>query len=142
HNTILYVRYITDFILIAQYKVHTSGTIQSMKDYLEDFHKYKELFLQFRASNGVHYNFPKIYLISHFVDQIAEYGSLPQFLTDICKALHKPLKDGYWRSNYVNAVPQVIHTHEHTISPCTRRILPNRSQSFPIYPMKYELSFI
>ncbi|KAF8430817.1 hypothetical protein BGX38DRAFT_1078551, partial [Terfezia claveryi] len=93
------VTYITDFILIAQYKVHTPGTIQSMKDYLENFHIYKELFLWFRASNGVHYNFPKMHLISHFADQIAEYGSLPQFLTDICKALHKPLKDGYRWSN-------------------------------------------
>ncbi|KAF8415574.1 hypothetical protein BGX38DRAFT_1074797, partial [Terfezia claveryi] len=108
HKAILCVRYITDFILIAQYKVHTPGTIQSMKDYLEDFHKYKELFLRFRASNGAHYNFPKMHLILHFADQIAEYGSLPQFSTDICEALHKPLKDGYRRSNHVNAVPQVI----------------------------------
>ncbi|KAF8418454.1 hypothetical protein BGX38DRAFT_1109133, partial [Terfezia claveryi] len=110
-KAILCVRYITDFILITQYKVHTSGTIQSMKNYLEDFHKYKELFLRFRVSNGAHYNFPKMHLISHFVDQIAEYGSLPQFSTDICEVLHKPLKDGYRRSNHVNVVPQVIQTY-------------------------------
>ena len=29
----------TDFIPIAQYKVHDAGSIQSMKDYLADFHK-------------------------------------------------------------------------------------------------------
>ncbi|KAF8427654.1 hypothetical protein BGX38DRAFT_1278673 [Terfezia claveryi] len=52
HKAILCVRYITDFILIAQYKVHTPGTIQLMKDYLEDIHKYKELFLRFRASKS------------------------------------------------------------------------------------------
>ena len=47
HTAILCVRYITDFILLAQYKVHTSGSIQSMRDYLEDFPKYKEVFLRF-----------------------------------------------------------------------------------------------
>ena len=52
HTAILCVRYITDFILLAQYKVHTSGSIQSMRDYLEDFHKYKEVFLRFRAIKG------------------------------------------------------------------------------------------
>jgi len=47
------VRYITDSILIAQYQVHTPGTIQSMKVYLEDFHKQKEVFLRFRATKSV-----------------------------------------------------------------------------------------
>ena len=47
HKAILCIRYITDYIRIAQYQVHTPGTIQSMKDYLEDFHKHKEVFLRF-----------------------------------------------------------------------------------------------
>ena len=47
----LYMLYITDFILLAQYLVHTSGSIQCIRDYLEDFHKYKEVFLCFRATN-------------------------------------------------------------------------------------------
>ena len=32
NKAILCVRYITDYILIAQYQVHAPGTIQSMKD--------------------------------------------------------------------------------------------------------------
>ncbi|KAF8433169.1 hypothetical protein BGX38DRAFT_1102108, partial [Terfezia claveryi] len=110
-KAILCVRYLTDFILVAQYKVHTSGTIQSMRDCLEDFHKYKEVFLRFRATNGAHYNFPKMHLISHFADQIAKYESLPQYSTEICEASHKPLKDAYWQSNHVHAVPQIIHAY-------------------------------
>jgi len=51
-RAILCVRYITDFILVAQYKVHTPGTIQSMQDYLADFHEHKDVFLQFRASKS------------------------------------------------------------------------------------------
>ncbi|KAF8418320.1 hypothetical protein EV426DRAFT_679831 [Tirmania nivea] len=137
-----------------------------MKDYLEDFHKYKEVFLRFRATksskaaaklaskdlraehqrllasdelhmetpskrrklqqelqqeteqlvhdtltSGAHYNFPKMHLISHFVDQIAKYGSLPQYSTEICEASHKPLKDAYRRTNHINALPQILRTY-------------------------------
>ena len=53
HKAILCVRYITDYILIAQYQVHTPGTIQSMRDYLEDFHNHKDVFLRFRATKTV-----------------------------------------------------------------------------------------
>ncbi|KAF8415847.1 hypothetical protein EV426DRAFT_710010 [Tirmania nivea] len=48
-KAILCVRYITDFMLMAQYQTHTPGTIQSMKDYLSDFHEYKDVFLRFHA---------------------------------------------------------------------------------------------
>lgn len=168
HKAILCVRYLTDFVRIAQYKVHTPGSIQSMNDYLADFHKYKEVFLRFRApkavkravrvatrdlrstqkveaseastskrrklteefrieqeemandllTEGAHYNFPKMHLISHFADQIFRYGSLPQYSTDICEALHKPLKDGYRRSNHINVLPQIVnaYTRAHTFA--------------------------
>ncbi|KAF8433158.1 hypothetical protein BGX38DRAFT_1071156, partial [Terfezia claveryi] len=109
-KAILCIRYLTDFILIAQYKVYTPGTIQSMRDYLKDFHKHKEVFLRFRATNA-YYNFPKMNLISHFVEQIAKYGSLPQYSTEICEASHKPLKDAYRRSNHINALPQILRSY-------------------------------
>ena len=44
---ILDVRYISYFILIAQYQLHTPGTIHSMQDYRADFHKHKDVFLRF-----------------------------------------------------------------------------------------------
>jgi len=53
HKAILCVRYITDYILISQYPLHSPRTIQSMKDYLEDFHKHKEVCLRFRATKSV-----------------------------------------------------------------------------------------
>jgi len=151
---------------MAQYQVHTPGTIESMKDYLRNFHTFKDIFLRFRASKAVkaavkeaskdlreehskllpsdssqsktsskhwkimqelqletqelvhdvltsraNYNFPKMYLISHFADQISKYGSLLQYSTEICEALHKPLEDAYRRSNHINAMPQIIRTY-------------------------------
>jgi len=53
HNAILCVRYLTDFILMAQYRVHIHGTIESMKDYFRDFHPDKDVFLRFRASKAM-----------------------------------------------------------------------------------------
>jgi len=166
HNAILCVWYLTDFILMAQYRVHTHGIIESIKDYLQDFHAYKDVFLRFRASKAVkaaakeasrdlreehsqlltsdkpqgkisskrrkltqelrleteelvhnflttraNYNFSKMHLISHFIDQISKYGSLPQYATKIYEASHKPFKDVYWRSNHLNAIPQIIRTY-------------------------------
>jgi len=35
------------------------------------------------------FNFPKIYLILHWAEQIFQYGSLPQFLMEICEISHK-----------------------------------------------------
>jgi len=151
---------------MAQYQVHTNGTIKSMKDYLQDFYAYKDVFLRFRASKVVkaaakeafrdlrkehsqllmsdkpqgktsskhrkltqelrleteelvhdflttrtNYNFSKMHLISHFTNQISKYGSLPQYSIEICEASHKPLKDVYRRSNYLNAIPQIIRTY-------------------------------
>ncbi|KAF8458604.1 hypothetical protein BGX38DRAFT_1082355, partial [Terfezia claveryi] len=124
HKAILCVRYLTDFILIAQYMVHIPGTIQSMRDYLQDFHKHKEVFLASKDLRWGHYNFPKMHLISHFADQIGKYGSLPQYSTEICKVSHKPLKDAYRRTNHINAVPQIIHayTRAHSFAMCKRNI--------------------
>ena len=161
-KAILCVRYLTDFIALAQYRVHTLGSIKSIQDYLSDFHKHKDVFLRFRAtkaaknsareaskdmrseqklaasdvthqskrrmlekefrveteevvndilSGGGHFNFPKMHLISHFADQINKYGTLTQYSTEICEALHKPLKDAYRRSNYIDTLPQIISTY-------------------------------
>ena len=55
NKAILCVRYITDYILISQYQVHTPRTIQSIRDYLEEFHKDKEVYLTFHAMKSVKY---------------------------------------------------------------------------------------
>ncbi|KAF8457357.1 hypothetical protein BDZ91DRAFT_645596, partial [Kalaharituber pfeilii] len=114
HQAILCIRYLTDFCLMAQYKVHTSSTIGYMNYYLQCFHRYKDIFLRYLKEileQKSHFNFPKIHLISHFSDQISKYGSLPQYSTEICESLHKQLKQAYRRSNKVDAMPQILQTY-------------------------------
>jgi hypothetical protein len=56
------------------------------------------------------FNFPKLHLLSHYGSQISNFGTLPQYSTEITEALHKPLKDAYRRSNRVDAVEQILDT--------------------------------
>ncbi|KAH8144500.1 uncharacterized protein LAJ45_11475 [Morchella importuna] len=43
------VRGLIDFHLMAQYGNHTMSTLNYMESYLQDFHKHKDIFLEFRA---------------------------------------------------------------------------------------------
>ena len=51
-KAILCVPYLLDFIALAQYRVHTLGSIKSIRDYLSDFHKDKDVFLCFRTTKA------------------------------------------------------------------------------------------
>lgn len=64
------------------------------------------------------FNFPKMHMLLHYVDQIKQYGSLPQYSTEICETLHKTFKDAYRRSNHVDSIPQIIqgYTREHNFA--------------------------
>lgn len=46
-------RALVDFHLMAQYRSHTTTTIGYMEAYLADFHRTKDVFLEFRASKKV-----------------------------------------------------------------------------------------
>ena len=52
-KAILCIRYLTDFMILAQYRVHTSASMQSLNDYLIDLHKQKDVFLWFRAPKSI-----------------------------------------------------------------------------------------
>jgi len=54
------------------------------------------------------FNYPKLYLLTHYAHQIECFGSLPQYSTEITEALHKPLKDAYRQSNRVDTTPQIL----------------------------------
>jgi hypothetical protein len=69
-------------------------------------------------TEGAHYNFPKIHLISHYAEQIPKFGALGQYSTDISEAMHKGFKDAYRRSNKVDSTSQIVttYTRDHTFA--------------------------
>ncbi|KAF8416671.1 hypothetical protein EV426DRAFT_711866 [Tirmania nivea] len=159
------VRALSDFCLIAQYRSHTAETIQYMTKYLQEFHKYRQVFGEFRASKADQnkakgaskdlaltqacqatissyfpttttqkaneasanrlerehlvtdmlgqstFNYPKLHLLTHYAEQIIQFGTLLQYSTEITESLYKPLKDAYKRSNKVDATIQILDTH-------------------------------
>jgi len=66
-----------------------------------------EVFIELDAN----FNFPKIHLMFHWVDQIHQYGALLQYATERHEHAHKTnLKDGRNASNHnLNYLPQVIN---------------------------------
>jgi hypothetical protein len=62
------------------------------------------------------FNFPKIHLMSHWVEQIRRYGALQQYSAERHEQAHKTnLKDDWNASNHnLNYLPQVI-TFQHRI---------------------------
>ena len=56
------------------------------------------------------FNFPKWHLLTHYGAEIHDFGTLPQYSTEITEALHKHLKDAYRRSNRVDATEPILNT--------------------------------
>jgi len=44
------VRALFDFNMMAQYRIHTPDTIAYMEDFLDQFHRMKDSFLEFRVT--------------------------------------------------------------------------------------------
>jgi len=47
------VRALVDFNMMAQYRSHTPDTIAYMEEYLDQFHRMKDIFLEFRVTKGI-----------------------------------------------------------------------------------------
>ena len=63
------------------------------------------------------FNFPKIHLMSHWAEQICQYGALQEYSAERHdQALKTNLKDGWNASNYnLNYLPQVITFQRHIL---------------------------
>jgi len=136
--------------MMAQYRSHTVETISYMEDYLDTFHKMKDIFLEFRVTKRIrakideqrrelrydrpktrehiapskrrrmrdaereeeterrmdlifcepHFNFIKMHLLSHFCDDIRQFGNIPMYSTELGELAHKTqIKPGWRQSN-------------------------------------------
>ena len=52
-----------------------------------------------------------MHIISHFSTEVHQYGLLLQFYTKVSETLHKPLKNAYCQTNYIDAMSQIIKIH-------------------------------
>ncbi|KAH8153126.1 uncharacterized protein LAJ45_02713 [Morchella importuna] len=120
------VRGLIDFHLMAQYGSHTTSRLNYMESYLKDFHKHKDIFLEFRAltessarfggdleeireiRERSQFNFIKLHVLTHYREHVERFGSIPQYFTDISELAHaRQIKEAYGASNKVDAATQI-----------------------------------
>jgi len=65
---------------------------------------------------AAYYNFLKMYVISHYAEQIPKFSTQKQYSMDISECIHKGFKEAYWQSKKLNATSQMIpnYTRDHT----------------------------
>jgi len=59
-----------------------------------------------------HFNFIKIHLLSHFCDDLPQFGNIPMYSTEIGELAHKmQIKEGWRQSNKNHAAGQIVHSY-------------------------------
>ena len=97
-------RAVLDFVMLTSYTLHDEQTLSYMTAALERLDKLKPVFEKSRSLNKNtgehHFNFPKLHVMSHYVDFIRLYGSAQSYDTSYSEAAHKTLvKDFFQRTN-------------------------------------------
>ena len=105
---IRFLKAVTDFILIASYHSHSDSTLGYLQDALNAISRGLPLFLDYRKSDDAS-GIPKLHAIYHYIECICEMGSSNNTDMEQTESAHQWLiKDGYWASNKVEYVPQIL----------------------------------
>ncbi|KAJ7064424.1 hypothetical protein B0H15DRAFT_807765 [Mycena belliarum] len=100
-------RSILDFIYLAQYSTHDDGTLASMTEALEVWHKNRDYFID--ASVREDFNIPKFHSLLHYVESIRYFGTTDNYNTEMFERLHIDFaKEGWCASNRRDEFPQMI----------------------------------
>ncbi|KZT31029.1 hypothetical protein SISSUDRAFT_961178, partial [Sistotremastrum suecicum HHB10207 ss-3] len=100
-------RGLLDFVYLAQYKSHSTETLQYLKDALTLFHENKEAFFESHGRDV--FNYPKLHALQHYVEAIQEYGTTDNYNTEITERLHIDfVKEPYEASNRKQIYDQII----------------------------------
>ena len=99
-------RALLDFLYLAQYPVHTSETLQLLRQSLHDFHANKSIFVELGIRED--FNLPKLHSLVHYVDSIELFGTTDNYNTEYTERLHIDLaKDAYRATNHHNEYAQM-----------------------------------
>ncbi len=97
-HVLMAVKSAVDFIFFVSLQSHTSESLTRLQQALDDFHKYKVIFVEKEVRD--HFNIPKIYFMQHYIALICLFGSANDFNTESPKHLHIDYaKDAYRASN-------------------------------------------
>ncbi|KDQ14713.1 hypothetical protein BOTBODRAFT_75848, partial [Botryobasidium botryosum FD-172 SS1] len=109
-------RALMDFIMLAQYPVHTDETLTAMDNALEIFHQHKQAFIDSGARDQDHFDLPKLHSLVHYTDSIRLLGTADGFNTESPEHLHIDIaKKAYARSgrvDYIKHMTRWLHQQE------------------------------
>ncbi|KAF8881119.1 hypothetical protein BD779DRAFT_1675607 [Infundibulicybe gibba] len=93
-------RAVVDFIFYSSLQSHTTKSLAALKQALDDFHKYKDIFIKLEARVPPHFNIPKIHSMEHYLALILQFGRADGFNTESPERLHIDYaKNAYRASN-------------------------------------------
>ncbi|KAF9787519.1 hypothetical protein BJ322DRAFT_1003262 [Thelephora terrestris] len=99
-------RALLDFLYLAQYPVHTSETLQLLRQSLRDFHANKHIFVELGIRED--FNLPKLHSLTHYVDSIELFRTTDNYNTEYTERLHIDLaKDAYRATNHRDEYAQM-----------------------------------
>ncbi|GJE91567.1 hypothetical protein PsYK624_077170 [Phanerochaete sordida] len=101
-------RAILDFLYIAQYRSHSTETLEYLQEALDEFHDNKNIFLELNARPGDNFDLPKLHSLQHYVDCIRRFGTTNGYNTESTERLHIDfVKHAYRGTNKKKALAQM-----------------------------------
>ena len=99
-------RALLDFLYLAQYPVHTTKTLQLLRQSLKNFHANKHIFVELGIRED--FNLPKLHSLAHYVESIELFGTTDNYNTEYTEHLHIDLaKDAYRATNHRDEYAQM-----------------------------------
>ena len=73
---------VINFIFYSSLQSHTTQSLNVLSQALDDFHTYKDVFIELEACQPGHLNIPKIHFMEHYLMLIKLFGSADGFNTE------------------------------------------------------------
>ncbi|KIP01057.1 hypothetical protein PHLGIDRAFT_53274, partial [Phlebiopsis gigantea 11061_1 CR5-6] len=99
-------RAMLDFLFLAQYPVHSTESLNLLKDALDRFHASKHIFIELGIRTD--FNLPKLHSLLHYIEKIPWLGTTDNFNTEYTERLHIDFaKNAYDATNHKDEFPQM-----------------------------------
>ncbi|KZT66413.1 hypothetical protein DAEQUDRAFT_813539 [Daedalea quercina L-15889] len=95
-----------DFLYMAQYSIHSTTTLDTLKQSLSEFHAKKDIFIELGACSN--FLIPKLHMMIHYARAIELYGTTDNYNTESTERLHIDFaKEAYRATNHKDEFPQM-----------------------------------
>ena len=106
------LRALLDFIYLARRNVHDTNSLQGMDNALDEFHKYRQIFVQ-KGVREEKSTPPRQHSLVHYMASIRAFGAPNGLCSSITENKHiQAVKEPWRRSNRFKALYQMLLTNQ------------------------------